>query len=219
MTDPQSPPVLSVAAARALDRAAVDELGMPSLLLMENAARAVAAQAQSMGDRFVVLCGPGNNGGDGLGAVRHLRGRVQVALLAEPDPARCPDAALQYRILRAAGIAVEVGALPALADDERAVWIDALFGTGLGRPVTGTARAWIEAFNAAPGAKLSVDIPSGLHGDRGAVLGVACRADVTVTFAAAKPGLLVAAARGFVGRLVVAPLGLPPGYDGGTLAD
>jgi NAD(P)H-hydrate epimerase len=204
---------ISVAQARALDRDAVERLGMPSILLMENAARGVAAAAQAMGERFVVLCGPGNNGGDGLAAARHLGAGARVFLLAEPDAQRAPDAALQLRILRNAGFAVEVGRLPE-PDAERSVWIDALFGTGLTRPLGGAAARWVEFFNAAAGPKLCVDIPSGLHGDRGDVLGVACRADVTVTFEAPKHGLLVPAARALVGRLVVVPLGLPPGCGG-----
>lgn len=203
------PRALSVAEARALDRDAVERLGMPSLLLMENAARGVARAAARLGDRFLILCGPGNNGGDGMAAARHLGRGARVFLLAEPDPERAKDAATQLAILRRAGYPVAVGELPAPLPDERCVWIDALFGTGLTRPLEGDAARWVRAFNAGAGPKLSVDIPSGLHGDTGEVLGVACRADVTVTFAAPKTGLLAPAARGHVGKLVVVPLGLP----------
>jgi NAD(P)H-hydrate epimerase len=200
---------ISVAEARALDRDAVERLGMPSILLMENAARAVAEQARAMGSRFIVLCGPGNNGGDGLAAARHLGRVARVHLLAEPDPERSPDAALQLRILRAAGQSVVVGALPQLAPGERAVWIDALFGTGLTRALEGASRAWVESFNQGAGPKLCVDVPSGLDADRGLPLGSTCRADVTVTFAAPKHGLVMAGAQEWVGRIVVAGLGLP----------
>jgi len=200
---------ISVAQARALDRDATERLAMPSLLLMENAARGVARAAQQLGDRFLVLCGPGNNGGDGMAAARHLGRGAQVFLLAEPDPARAHDAATQLVILRRAGYRVSVGELPAPAPEERCVWIDALFGTGLTRPLAGDAARWVHAFNAGLGPKLCVDIPSGLHGDTGAVLGVACRADVTVTFEAPKTGLVTPAARDYVGKLVVVPLGLP----------
>lgn len=200
---------ISVAQARALDRDAVERLGMPSILLMENAARGVAEHARRLGDRWVVLCGPGNNGGDGLAAVRHLGRDARAFLLAQPDPARTPDAALQLSILERAGIVVRVGELPPIDDD--AVWVDALFGTGLERPLTGAARAWVEQLDRARGRKLAVDIPSGLHGDTGEVLGFACRCDVTVTFEAPKHGLLVPAAQPYVGRLEVVPLGLPGG--------
>ncbi|MGC6489422.1 MAG: NAD(P)H-hydrate epimerase [Planctomycetota bacterium] len=201
---------LTVAQARAIDRDARDRLGMPTALLMENAARSVADVARGLGDRFVVLCGAGNNGGDGLAAARHLGlARCSVHLLAEPDAARAPDAALQRQILRRAGADVRVGALPAAAVDDDAVWIDALFGTGLSRPLTGAARAWIERFNRAVGPRLCVDIPSGLHGDTGEVLGAACCADVTVTFVAPKVGMTTEVGARHAGRVEVVGLGLP----------
>jgi ADP-dependent NAD(P)H-hydrate dehydratase / NAD(P)H-hydrate epimerase len=204
------PGVLSVAEARRIDRDAVERLGMPSVLLMENAAIGVAAVARTMGERFVVLCGAGNNGGDGLAVARHLGfGRCAVHLLAEPDPARAPDAALQASILRRAGAVLHVGVLPSVEAHRGAVWIDALFGTGLDRPLVGEARRWVEALRAASGAKLAVDIPSGLHGDRGEVLGVAVQADVTVTFVLPKRGMLVGEGPAHCGRVVVVGLGLP----------
>ena len=202
--------VLSVAEARAIDREAEEQLGMPTLLLMENAARAVAEVALTLGDRFVVLAGAGNNGGDGLAAARHLgRAACEVHLLAEPDPRRAPDAALQLRVLRAAGWPVVVGELPDLETCRGAVWIDGLFGTGLDRELVGAARAWVEAFDRAEGPKLCIDVPSGLHGDTGEVLGAACHADVTVTFVARKRGMVVGRGPECCGRVVVAGLGLP----------
>lgn len=202
--------VLSVAEARAIDRDAHERLGMPTLLLMENAARGVAEAARGLGERFVILCGAGNNGGDGLAAARHLGfRRCALHLLAEPDPAKAPDAALQAAILRAAGAALHVGVPPDPAAHAGAVWIDALFGTGLDRALRDPAAAWVATFNRAVGPKLAVDIPSGLHGDTGAVLGVACRADVTVTFVAEKRGMQTATGRAHCGRIEVVGLGLP----------
>ncbi|MCC6781234.1 MAG: NAD(P)H-hydrate epimerase [Planctomycetes bacterium] len=200
---------ISVAEARAIDRDAVERLGMPSILLMENAARGVVEHARRLGERFVVLCGSGNNGGDGLAVARHLGPACAIALLAEPDAARVPDAALQLRILRAAGRAIALGgAVPSAAAGT--VWIDALFGTGLARAIEGRAADWIAAFNAARGSKLAVDVPSGLDADTGRPLGSACvRADLTVTLEAPKRGLLLPEAAPYVGRLEVVPLGLP----------
>ena len=97
----------------------------------------------------------------------------------------------------------------ALQQDPELVWIDALFGTGLQRPLAGAALQFVAAFNDARGKKLCVDIPSGLHGDDGIVLGDACRATVTVTFEARKRGLVQPSAAPFVGQVVVVPLGLP----------
>jgi NAD(P)H-hydrate epimerase len=201
---------LTVAQARAIDRHAVEVLGMPSILLMENAARGVAEAARRMGSRYVVLAGAGNNGGDGLAAARHLGSAARVCLAFEPDPAKSPDAALQLRILKAAGREI----LAELPVEELArpdvVWIDALFGTGLTRAIEGRAADWILCANAARGRRLAVDIPSGLCGDRGSPLGEACvRAERTVTFEAPKVGLLAAGAAGFVGAIEVVSLGLP----------
>ena len=202
--------VLSVAEARAIDLDAVQRLGLPTVLLMENAARGVADAARTLGERFVVLAGAGSNGGDGLAAARHLGWhRCAVHLLAEPDPVKAPDASLQARVLRAAGASLIVGTLPDLRAHAGAVWIDALFGIGLDRPLAGAARAWVDACNAATGPKLAVDLPSGLHGDTGDVLGAAVRADVTVTFVARKRGMLTAAGAAHCGRIVVEGLGLP----------
>jgi NAD(P)H-hydrate repair Nnr-like enzyme with NAD(P)H-hydrate epimerase domain len=102
-----------------------------------------------------------------------------------------------------------VGAPPDPAAHAGAVWIDALFGTGLVRPLQGLAHRFVAAYLAGIGPKLAVDIPSGLHGDTGEVLGIACRADATVTFVAPKTGMLTPTGRAHCGRIVVAGLGLP----------
>ena len=202
--------VLSVAQARAIDVDAVQRLGMPTMLLMENAGRSVAAVAQTLGDRFAILCGSGNNGGDGLVVARHLGlSRCAIHLLAEPDDVKSPDAALQAQILRRAGAILHVGVPPDPTTYRGAVWIDALFGTGLDRELRDPARSWVEEFNRVIGPKISIDIPSGLHADSGDVLGVACRADVTVTFVAKKRGMVTRTGSEHCGRIEVAGLGLP----------
>lgn len=204
--------ILTVAEARSIDVHAVETLGMPSILLMENAARGVATVARRLGDRYVVLCGPGNNGGDGLAAARHLGPAARVHLLAEPDRSRSPDAALQLSILRAAGWTIAARGAPPVAEPGT-VWIDALFGTGLARRIEGRAAEWIDAMNAAVGPKVAVDVPSGLHGDDGVPLGPACvRAGVTVTFEARKRGLVQPGAGAFAGRIEVVPLGIPAAW-------
>jgi hydroxyethylthiazole kinase-like uncharacterized protein yjeF len=203
-------PTITVEEARAIDADAAQRLGMPTMLLMENAARSVADAARAMGERFLVLCGPGNNGGDGLAAARHLgRERCLLHLLREPDPARAPDAALQARILRNAGYAVVLGALPDPVAVGSAVVIDALYGTGLSRPLDDVAMQWVTFANAQRGKKLAVDIPSGLHGDTGEILGACIVADVTVTFAAIKVGMTLREGPRVCGRVEVCSLGLP----------
>lgn len=202
--------LITVAQAQAIDQDAQQRLGMPTLLLMENAARGVAEVARAMAQQFVLVCGPGNNGGDGLAAMRHLGlSRCTAHLLCEPDPLRAPDAALQLRIMRAAGATIAVGD-PSVANmPQGACYVDALFGTGLTRPLHGSAAQWVAWLNRAPGPRLAVDLPSGLHGDTGAVLGVAVRADATVTFVAKKQGMVRGAGPEHCGRVVVAGLGLP----------
>lgn len=210
MQDKTTPASITVAEARQIDCDAVKRLGMPSILLMENAARSVAEIAATLGDSFVIYCGPGNNGGDGLAMARHLGRSARVFLMAEPDAQRCPDAALQLSVLRNAGHPVTVGELPPPGLDTDVI-VDAMFGTGLSRPLKDSAVAWVEQFNRSPGHKLCVDIPSGLDGDTGAELGIACRAETTVTFVAPKPGLLKAPSH--VGKLIVVGLGLPQEPD------
>lgn len=202
--------VLSVAEARAIDREAVERFGMPTLLLMENAARGAAEVARTLGSRFVILCGSGNNGGDGLAIARHLGfARCALHLLAAPDPHKAPDAALQQQILHRAGATLHIGVEPDLSQHSGAVWIDAMFGTGLDRELRDPARSWVNLFNHATGPKLSVDIPSGLHGDTGEILGTSCRADTTVTFVAKKKGMLTKNGEAHCGRIHVVQLGLP----------
>ena len=208
----ESERILSVAQARAIDEEAVVRFGMPTVLLMENAARGVAEVARTLGDRFVILCGAGNNGGDGLAVARHLGfARCAIHLLASPDPARAPDAALQQEILHRAGATLHIAEKPELSAHSGAVWIDALFGTGLDRELRDPARSWVCDFNQASGPKLAVDIPSGLHGDTGEVLGIACQVDHTVTFVAKKQGMLSATGAAYCGQIHIAQLGLPVG--------
>jgi len=202
--------ILSVKEAREIDQEAVTCFGMPTILLMENAARSVAEVAATLGQRFVILCGSGNNGGDGLAVARHLGfARCALHLLAAPDPSKAPDAALQHQILHRAGATLHIGTAPDISEHCGAVWIDALFGTGLDRELHDPARSWVDLFNHATGPKLAVDIPSGLHGDTGLVLGTACRVDHTVTFIAKKRGMLTTTGQAHCGHIHVTQLGLP----------
>lgn len=212
--------LLTAAAMREVDRRAIEELGVPGAVLMENAAlgvvEAMTARFPRV-ERVSIVCGPGNNGGDGLAVARHLLARgyqVRVAL-ADGGRALSGDAALQLRILEAIGLAP----LRLAADEEPeplVAWlaggellVDALFGTGLSRPLAGWAGRLVEALDRLPIPRLAVDIPSGLDGDRPEVPGPVLRADLTVTFAAPKVALVLPPASGLVGELVVSDLGIP----------
>lgn len=182
--------------------------GLPGIDLMEAAGAAVAAQAARMfsGRRVAVVCGPGNNGGDGFVAARILRdlgADVRAYLLGGRDRLK-GDAALAAD--RWTG-STEV--LSADFDPAGAAVIDALFGAGLTRPLDGVAAAVAEKLNGTGADVLAVDIPSGVMGDTGAVSGPAVRARETVTFCRRKPGHFLRPGRDFCGAVHVADIGIP----------
>lgn len=157
------------------------------------------------------VCGPGNNGGDGLVVARQLLiagWEVRVSLLpARTAESATPDHAWNLACARALGISVE--RIDDVTDLGEPVLVDALFGTGLARSLSGPALEAVRAINRSEARVLSLDVPSGLDADTGAVLGDAVRADWTVTFAAAKSGLLHHDAAAFVGELLVRHIGVP----------
>ena len=211
--------VLGSRAMRAADAEAIRG-GTPSAVLMENAAEAlVRALERAFPDwkRVVVVCGPGNNGGDGLAAARLLTSAgvaASVFTLRDPGDYRGDAAANAARAgrvglsLRAlsdpAGFARLAGALR-----ECDGIVDALFGTGLARALTGNARRAVGALNASGKPIVAADLPSGLSADRGAALGPAVRATLTVAFAAPKPCHVLPPASGFCGAVFVADIGIP----------
>lgn len=215
---------------REIDRLAQEEAAIPGLVLMENAGRAVFGQAREMlgilpGRRVLVLCGKGNNGGDGLVVARHLchhGAEVKVLVSALPDEIK-GDAATNLAMARAeqalAGSHLSLGFLSGSGwQDELAgelaradLVVDALLGTGIQGGARGPVAQIIEAVNRAGRPVLSVDVPSGLDADTGAVSGPCVRARVTVTLGLPKVGLLVYPGAEYAGRVVVADIGIPPG--------
>lgn len=195
------------------DRLAV-EAGVPSLILMENAGHAVADEAvrtvrpdvMPSETRIVIVCGPGNNGGDGFVAARLLQARgydVQLGLLGDRTALRGDAAAMADRWSGLVRPALDVPFAGA------ALIIDAMFGAGLSRPLEGDAARLVTAINASGVPVLAVDVPSGLDGTTGAASGPVVRATRTVTFFRLKPGHRLLPGRALCGDVVVADIGIP----------
>jgi len=200
--------VLTVAEMARADALAIAR-GIPGLTLMEAAGEAVARDVRRRWPRgpVALLCGPGNNGGDGFVAARLLQEAgwpVRLALLGERAALRGDAAAA------AARWPGEVAALTPAILDGATLAVDALFGAGLGRALEGMARAVVEAMNARRLPCLAVDLPSGVQGDTGQVLGAAPQATATVTFFRRKPAHLLLPGRVLAGEVVVADIGIPP---------
>ncbi len=233
--------VLTSAAMRALDRRVIEEVGLPGLVLMENAALGVVeavARRYPRAESAAIFCGPGNNGGDGLAVARQLatRGYAVEIFLATGGRPLAGDAALQLAVCRRLGLTVHdaaadlsgassgttaaettAAAIPAAtiagwlaAAARHDLVIDALFGTGLARPLTGAFAQLVEGLDEVERPRIAVDIPSGLSGSSAALIGPHLHADLTVTFAAPKVAHVLPPAADAVGELVVADLGYPP---------
>jgi len=211
---------LSRAEVRELDRRAIEEYGVPGVVLIENAGRGAAEVLLRLGvhGRVIVCCGKGNNGGDGFVIARHLDNagvQVRVLLFCRPEDLT-GDAAINQRIVARAGLPLRIFADKALdagvlrQELATAEWVvDALFGTGLSGAVREPFAQIIAAINECPARVLAVDIPSGLDCDTGEPLGPTVRADHTVTFVAPKRGFANVAARPWLGEVHVVDIGAP----------
>lgn len=214
-------PVLSRTQMREYDKHAIEVCHVPGLVLMENAGRgaadAIGEIVKLAGARIVVVCGAGNNGGDGFVVARHLLARradVTVFLLGSSETVTGEARINHDAYIDLGGTFVELprdaardGLAAALASAE--VIVDAVFGTGLGRAVGDDLAAVFGAINAARGLVVSLDLPSGLDADTGAPLGSAVVADHTVTFGHLKVGLLTPEGARLAGRVKVVDLGVP----------
>jgi NAD(P)H-hydrate epimerase len=202
---------------RDLDRRAIDELGIPGCELMTRAGHATLNALRALwpgAGSIAVLCGPGNNGGDGYVVARVARAqglRADVHVLGDPERLE-GDARRAWRDFVAAGGRPRPWSGAALEAD---VVVDALFGTGLVREVSCAAAAMLRAANDSGRPVVAVDIPSGLHADTGAVLGVAARAALTVSFIGRKLGCYVGEGPEYAGRILFDDLEVPhQAFDG-----
>jgi NAD(P)H-hydrate epimerase len=208
---------------RRVDAEAIERYGIPGIVLMENASRPLAQQALAMLDgskhrrtaKVLIICGGGNNGGDGFAAARHLHnaGLDTTVVLMRPADSYRGDAATNLNICSAMALnLIEAAADPVAALQqlpEHDLVIDGLLGTGLTSDVRPPLDAVIDWINQQSAPVLAIDIPSGLDCDTGAPLGCAVRADATVTFVGIKAGFTQPGAAAYTGRVIVGDIGVP----------
>lgn len=198
-----SDPSLDSAQVRELDRIAVERFGIGVDWLMEAAGWQLARACTG---RTAVVCGAGNNGGDGLAAARHLHRWGRLVAVSCVDRVRLRgDALRELDVLLRLG--VDVSDEPSFGDAE--VVLDAIFGTGLNRPPAGQFAQWIEAVNNSGLRVVAVDLPSGLDADSGVAYSPCVRADTTLSFTLPKTGLLVADGPRVAGKVEVIDIGIP----------
>lgn len=216
--------VVNRAQMQAMDRHAIETVGIPQLVLMESAGRAVAGGAEELLESYevdpsAVLClaGTGNNGGDAVVAGRHLSERgydVTLVVLGSPQ-SLSEGCAAQVRLAHGVGLEVLFyegeEAAERVADllEAHTLLVDGVFGTGLSRPVEGWRRAVLETVEASPLPVVAVDIPSGVDADTGQILGEALTAELTVSFQVPKLGCLLTPGRARCGALRVVDIGIP----------
>ena len=210
--------VATAAEMRELDHRTIEEFGIPGVVLMENAGRGVVSEIADAwgpvwGRRFCIFCGKGNNGGDGLVIARHLHNmgaRVSVRLFSEE---MTYDAAVNLNAARACGVEITAVTHDMKAESSDVahsdVVVDAIFGTGLAKEVGGSYREVINLINARARRVVAVDIPSGVDSDFGRIMGVAVRADMTVTFCLPKKGLYFYPGAQLAGDVRVVDISIP----------
>ncbi|MBI4396184.1 MAG: NAD(P)H-hydrate epimerase [Elusimicrobia bacterium] len=206
---------VSISQMRELDRRAIEDFGVPGVVLMENAGRAVAEAVRRFpGSTVDLYCGGGNNGGDGLVAARHLAnaGRQVRLILAHPPDHFKGDAFIHWKPIEQMKLPyILFQSLQKLLQFKRRprIVVDALLGTGARCPLEEPYRSLVAAINNQPRPVVAVDVPSGLDADTGTAGDMAVKALLTVTLGLPKKGLTKKSARPWVGKLVVADIGLP----------
>jgi NAD(P)H-hydrate epimerase len=197
---------------REIDRRAINDFHIPGIVLMENAARAVVDVALTFNAKdILIICGGGNNGGDGLAVARHLHNRganVTIALTIDPSKYQ-GDALINWNITQAMKLPTRPFDIRLLDTPRPQLIIDAIFGTGLDKPPRDPFGEIAAAINASKLPVLAVDVPSGLDCDTGVPLGACIVATHTVTFVAEKVGFANAEAKKYLGRVTISDIGCP----------
>ena len=215
--------LLSRDQVRQVDAKAINDYGIPGIVLMENASRHLFTAAKDMlaktaGSRVAIVCGTGNNAGDGFALARHLHNAEfkPVVLITSQESRISGDALTNLKIIKRMTLDIH-----SLTQDQQGLEklrielqqadliVDAILGTGLSGPVRGFYRQVIEEINSQAKPILAVDIPSGLDCDTGQPLGLSVRASTTVTFVATKKGFATPGAQAYTGKAIVADIGAP----------
>jgi len=204
---------LTRAQVREIDRRSIQQYLIPGVVLMENASRAVADVVESINPagQVLLLCGGGNNGGDGLAVARHLHNHGHsVSIGLATDPARYKGEALaNWQIVQAMALPTFPATSESIRQFPAVLIVDALFGTGLAAPPRDPFPALVEAVASLARPVVAVDLPSGLDCDTGRPLGACIRATRTVTFVAEKAGFANPDARQWLGQVTVGDIGCP----------
>lgn len=217
-------PVISKETMQALDKHMIHQMHIPSLLLMENAAFGITSAVcatHSKSTKIVTVCGRGNNGGDGFAAARQLLAKgydVSVYLISRKADLK-GDAAVNAAFFHQHIIEItnETQAAEHFTNLQGCIVIDAIFGIGLSRDISGLFATVIDLINSSGAYIIGCDIPSGIDANNGMVLGTAIHANETVTFQCAKPGLLLYPGREYTGTLTVKEIGLHGEFDIGNV--
>ena len=210
MRPPEHVLIFDRAGMRAVDRTVIQDLGLPGLVLMEQASAGIVDRMlrATAPEHVVIACGPGNNGGDGYAIARILTVRgLRVTLVAPFTPRPGTDAAVMAAVASRMGLRITREAR-GLKDAD--LIVDAVLGTGLDRPVSDELGSLIDAINDAPTPVVSVDLPSGLDADSGQPRGAAVRASLTTTLVGWKKGFLAPGVSSFTGAIDVVELDIPP---------
>ncbi len=207
---------LTLAQVREIDRLAIERYYIPGIVLMENASRNAADVACEMvhnasGSEVLILCGGGNNGGDGFAIARHLHNRgfqISIALTTDPKDYK-GDAQINFNIVHEMGLSIASADVEKIRTTNAKLIIDAIFGTGLNRPPREPFSQIVEAIKSSQKPVLAIDVPSGLDCDSGEPLGACVEATQTITFVAEKVGFANPAAQKYLGKITVRDIGCP----------
>ncbi|BBM52444.1 carbohydrate kinase [Leptotrichia trevisanii] len=197
---------------RKIDSFAINELKIPGIVLMENAAISFVKHIDENEDNFLIICGKGNNGGDGYAIARQLfskRKNVKIFCISNENMSN--DCSINYEICKNMGIEIfyEIEELNKLLLECEVV-IEGIFGTGLNSEIKGIYREIIEKINAVSNNKkiYSIDIPSGINGDTGEIMGISIKANVTISFVTYKKGFLNSKIKNYLGKVIIENIGL-----------